>query len=195
MYRSAPDILKTTDTFYATLGLKTNERLTFDAGTTNTDGLIWGTDTNLYRSFADTLKTDDDFYCNSIYVTDGGIVDSTSTYAGLIQVNPTRPYLKIQEYTDASNNSFATLNPDAQTAFQWIYVEGGVAMANIFMSRAASGAKTAYINIDGELVGRVRDRGTTEPTTDLREGDTFYRTATDIGWFIYDTGAGWVKIS
>lgn len=61
LYRSGVSNLKTDDTFTATAGLVTANRLTFDSGTTNADGLIWGTDTNLYRLTTNSLKTDDLF--------------------------------------------------------------------------------------------------------------------------------------
>lgn len=131
---------------------------------------------------------------SSIFSTGTDIIGNTSTYAALAHENPTRPYLRIQEYTDVSNNSFCTLNPDTQTGFQWFHHSGGVTLANIFMFRGLT-VKSAYMKIDGQKVGRVRDRGSSEPTDDLRQGDTWYRVSGNVGFFMYDTSAGWVKIS
>lgn len=46
----------------------TGVAIRFGASTAARDGLLWGTDTNLYRGAADNLKTDDKFTCGSLQV-------------------------------------------------------------------------------------------------------------------------------
>lgn len=68
------------------LGLGTstgvNSRLTFVAGITAADGILFGSDTNLYRSAADTLKTDDNLIAAdptlSTHVATKNYVDTTA---------------------------------------------------------------------------------------------------------------------
>jgi len=79
LYRSAANLLKTDDSFHATLGLITNAQLKMDGGTTSADGLLWGSDVNLYRSAANVLKTDDSLEIATDIIQDdviypGGIV-------------------------------------------------------------------------------------------------------------------------
>lgn len=53
-------------------------RLQFAAGTTAADGIVFGSDTNLYRSSSDTLKTDDKF------AAEGGLKITNSSTAGQV---------------------------------------------------------------------------------------------------------------
>jgi hypothetical protein len=46
----------------------TGVAIRFASSTAARDGLLWGTDTNLYRGAADNLKTDDKFSCGSLQV-------------------------------------------------------------------------------------------------------------------------------
>jgi hypothetical protein len=53
-------------------------RITLPAGTTAADGLLWGTDTNLYRSAVNTLRTDDNLAIGGTTITaDSSITIST----------------------------------------------------------------------------------------------------------------------
>ena len=54
--------------------------LSFDAGTTSADGLLWGSDVTLYRKAANVLKTDDNFYVAQQLRFDAG----TTTADGLL---------------------------------------------------------------------------------------------------------------
>jgi len=61
--------------------------LKFAAATTNSVGLLFGTDTNLYRSAANTLKTDDTFHAAGYKSSDGTTGSSgTITIAGLTSI-------------------------------------------------------------------------------------------------------------
>ena len=59
--------------------ITTNSRLKLDAGTTNADGIAWGTDVYLYRSATDTLKTDSTFIATDGLTTNGRVLLDAGT--------------------------------------------------------------------------------------------------------------------
>uniref|UniRef100_A0A6H1ZH05 Uncharacterized protein n=1 Tax=viral metagenome TaxID=1070528 RepID=A0A6H1ZH05_9ZZZZ len=71
----------------------------FDAGTTEADGLIWGTDTKLYRSSASNLQTDG--YLNAAV---GLGVGTASGFTGTVQ------------WRNATNNYYATIGAPTLSA-------------------------------------------------------------------------------
>ncbi len=61
-------------------------RLSLAAGTAATDGIAFGTDTNLYRSAADTLRTDDLLIVNSLQIGSGAAL--TAMYSATTTWDP-----------------------------------------------------------------------------------------------------------
>lgn len=114
LYRSGTNQLKTDDAFVAgsftttgnisCVNVIVSGQVQFDAGTTSVDGLIWGTDTNLYRSAANTLKTDDAFIASSIDVS-GSSEANQFLINGLTVINSSRAITGTS--IDVSGNSDA----------------------------------------------------------------------------------------
>lgn len=86
-------------------------------GTIPTDGILFGTDTNIYRSAADTLKTDDNFIANASV----GIGGSTATTRVLTITNVSatdRPAIKI-----VNPNFYSSTSSTGRTFYRWMPID------------------------------------------------------------------------
>ncbi len=86
-------------------------------------------------------------------------------------------FLKIQNYTDASNASYVLIQPNGSTDLMNFYhqVSGSAQTINVNYYNSKLG-----ISINGAYATRYRGSGTStsRPTTDLRDGDMYWNTTT-----------------
>lgn len=127
-----------------------NGRLNFRADTTATEGIYWGTDTNLYRSAADTLKTDDNLIVAAPGSASGSVVtvDSTQTLSNK------RFAPRVTSITSSATPTINTDNCDAVTI---------TALATAITSMT-SGLSGTPVNFQ-KLIIRIKDDGTARAIT------------------------------
>lgn len=96
--RSAGGFIVSENYFSASL-FKSEGQFLFKEGTTTANGIIWGTDTNLYRSSSNMLKTDDSFYVGgdviNLNVLGAGTLNTEVNYATFRGGSSTQPRLEI----------------------------------------------------------------------------------------------------
>lgn len=165
--------------------LNVDGQIVFDAGTTSADGLLWGSDVNLYRLSENNLKTDDNLTALSIITASITSAAAISIAAGVggITLDPTveDEYVYVVGNLDVSGNAQidGALNLDGQVVFDagTTTADGLIWGSDVTLYRSAENQlktddtfvcadfySTATITLTTDTHGITLDPGSTENT-------------------------------
>lgn len=115
-----------------------------------------------------------------------------SLYSGFDADSPT---LTLYHYTDANNyHSVILRTTTSENIWARFFARNtSYQLAEIHIGFGATDY-SGYITIDGKNVTRTQTRGTTAPSTNIKQGDSWYKSDTNK-WYMYDTTAGWVLLN